>query len=156
MDPHWARLIRNYPNLTRGLTVPFVFGAVKLFTNAFAGISDDRNALKTLVRSLRDEAPAGRCAVIDPCGTAEKLIITTLDSEHPPADTVVLHSPWGGHRALYTYRIDQQDIHDLDTLADALWEQFGDEITAGHFSFENNRWRPFSAIERQQIVAALR
>ena len=146
MQPDWFRIIKNYPNLTNGPTIPFLLGALR--PNPDAAVPDDQSKeqLRALIQAMRREMSTGNGVEIERCA---------------PLDAHVFGLRSGGglkFKDMYPY-----DVHDDDSLVEALWSMYGKTISTRDFSREKADpikgmgafWRPFNPDERRKINGIL-
>jgi hypothetical protein len=142
MQPDWFRIIKNYPDLTNGPTIPFLLGALRPDPDAVLPDEESKEELRALVQAMRREMPAANGVEIERCG---------------PLDAHVFGLRSGGglkFKDMYPY-----DVHDDESLVDALWSMYGEPISTREFSREKADpikgtkafWRPFSPGERQTV-----
>ncbi len=119
MQPDWFRIIKNYPNLTNGPTIPFLLGASRPNPDAVVPDDQSKEQLRALIQAMRREMPTDQGVEVERCG---------------PLDAHVCGLRSGGglkFKDMYPY-----DVHDDDSLVDALWSMYGETISPRNFSRE--------------------
>ena len=134
--PLWFRIVRDYPKLTRGPTLPFLIGALR--SDSEIAVSDDvsKTEVRQLISAMRFKTPAGYGVALGWCGGN--------------VDAHVFEARLGGqgltHSGVYGH-----DVHHDDSLTEALWAEYGDKISRRTFSGEKTTWREFNDEERVNI-----
>src|SRR6266446_3443630 len=141
MQPDWFRIIKNYPNLSNGPTIPFLLGALRPNPDAVVPDDQSKEQLRALIQAMRREMPTDQGVEIERCG---------------PLDAHVCGLRSGGglkFKDVYPY-----DVYDDDSLVDALWSMYGETISTRKFSREKADpikgtrafWRPFNLHQRRE------
>lgn len=154
MKPPWLRIVQDHPTNKIGPTIPFLLGALRSPVGEVRDVPTSRKELGALLVEMCDEPLAPWHVVIQPCGTPEKLVVNMSDVA--PPGYIRIESPSKKGRALYCYPIHGADIHDVDSLEDALWTLWGDVISRGDFSYVDGKWTPFTRFDKNDIATALR
>lgn len=148
MAAAWFRIVKDYPNKV-GPTIPFILGALRRPVGAVAAPDASRAELRALLVAMRDDTPAPHNVVIQGCTTLGEPVVAL--SDHQPGGFIRLDSVSKPGRALYCGPSYGADVHDFESLAEALWERYAQVISEGRFSFRNRTWHPFDQAERAKL-----
>ena|SRR5688572_2916162 len=93
---------------------------------------------------MANETPTTDGVVVEPCATLE----------------VHIFARYAGQAGFDWDNMHGHDVHDLDSLIEALWVMYGEPICKGDFSRDKGdpvaevppRWRPFTPDERSEIT----
>lgn len=132
----WFRIVRFYPRLSVGPSILFVVGSVQdpigaaPVTKALA-----KSQMRKLLVQMHDETPSGYGVQILWCPTIKAYVVT--------ADR-------GGEASRMT-TVDGRELRDVDSQLEFLWELYGDEISEGRYSIDDQLWHGFTAEEQGTI-----
>jgi hypothetical protein len=99
---------------------------------------------------MRDETPVPYCIEILRCSDLKAYVASARTA--PPEGRLWIVSPVNSSRVLYSCeKIDDQEVRDFQTLADALWVTRGNDIASGRFSRRGGKWRHFDEHDLENI-----
>ena len=140
--PLWFRIVRDYPERTKGPTLPFLIGALRGDPDAIVPDSTSKAEVRNLISAMRSEMPHGWGVALEWCGGK--------------VDAHIFDARMGGqgftHDGVYGH-----DVHDDESLVEALWAEYGDKISSRTYSGEKTTpdakttWRGFDDKERANI-----
>lgn len=138
------------PQLQRGPTIPFILGACRDPLTAEAEPKLDRSDLESLLSAMRDETPEPYWIEILRCSDLKAYVASARTT--PPEARVQIVSPVNSSRVLCSSeKIDDQEVRDFRTLAEALWATRGNDIVSGRFSRRGGKWRHFDENDLENI-----
>jgi hypothetical protein len=88
-----------------------------------------RHELRALIQNMLDETPAGYVLRISRCDHLKQPVIAPWDARYK-LDGIPAHSLVQSRDTLFI----SPEFFPLDSLADRLWEEFGDAVSDGRFS----------------------
>jgi hypothetical protein len=152
--PRWFRIAKAYP-AARGVTIPFLLGALREPPGTAKDAVSSQTELRTLLAAMRDDTPDGYQTTISVCGGIGQLIVTIAYSPEHHAGRQRIRSPKNPDRGLDIEPTYGLQASDLDDLAAELWRRHGDAISKGSFSYRESQWRPFDEQELDRIRQCL-
>lgn len=160
MTPKWLQLVRavpSNPHIARdALTVAFLVGATRdSLEERAVSPGAGRHELGALIAEFVEQAPPGQVVSISRCGAIRQPVVRLLDAAYSSAARHVVTSESQGRRTLIVEaEFAPSVVLSGSSLADKLFEELGNSICAGKFSYRRGRYDVFNDEERQFIDEA--
>jgi len=155
MKPAWLKLNEQWQDEANfGLTIPFIVGALRDWPGRPLGGGAGVDQLRTLLTSVRDEAPDGVRMRLYSCDRVQDLILAPVSDA--PNYCVSFQSSSGEAPSLFveTGVIPENDTP-FESLVTTLWQRYGNDIEAERFSLRNGAFHSFTQSDQAFIARAL-
>lgn len=150
MASNWLSLLRalpGYPKIARErLTVAFYLGAGRLQAKTQnMSVDEAHRELCHLITSFVNDAPEGKAVRIFRCGAIHQPVVELIGTPNEMTSShYVISAPQKRRTLIVNPEFDPDNSLSIAGLSEHLLQEFGHDVCAGRFSFENGRYRAFS------------
>jgi len=157
MTPKWLRLLQAlpaYPNIARQrLTVAFYMGSARESLEVReVSVDEARHELENLIDAFIEQAPPEKTVRIFRCGSINQPVVELLDARYCSATPHGIESKSQGRRTLiFDPEFAPTGAPSVNGVAEKVFQELGEQLCAGRFSYNNGSYRAFAEKERQFI-----
>lgn len=155
MKPPWLKLTERWQDAGHfGLTVPFLIGALSIWPGRGFGSVEGIEQLRSLLTSIRDDAPAGCIMRLYSCDKINDLALALINEI--PQYCVPFQPLSGKAPSLYVEKsLFSQEGMSLSDLVYVLWLRYSEVIEAKNFSLRQGAFEPFDESDKALISQAV-
>lgn len=137
-----------------GLTIPFVFGGLRLHPLQPLGHEDDlKTQFENMLELISKDGADGEFVRLAYCDNAKDLILAPT---HRVPELCKQVTTSDGHRLLLwiQHDIENVDVPTLVNVTNALWAKYGEDISNGNYSRRDGNYHPFDDADTQLLTKA--